>query len=77
MGVALIASAAKALTYSTCKDMTTMIINAGAAVISYYYPATYIFPTCILAGGLITLVQRWKVVCSSDFEQAIDVVLRI
>ena len=62
VGVALVASAAKGLTYGTCKDRTTMIINAVAAVISYYYPVTWIFPTLILAGGLVTLFTLRKVV---------------
>ena len=56
------ASAAKSLTYSTCKDRVSMIINATAAVIAFYYPVTWIFPTMILAGGLTTLVIRWRVV---------------
>jgi chromate transporter len=60
MGVALVASAAKSLTFSTCKDTVTMIINAVAAVVSFYYPVTWIFPALILAGGLTTLVTRWK-----------------
>lgn len=66
MGVALVASAAKGLTYGTCKDRTTMIINTVAAVISYYYPVTWIFPTLILAGGLVTLFTLRKVVRSLD-----------
>lgn len=56
------ASAAKGLTYGTCKNRTTMIINALAAIISYYYPATWIFPALILAGGLITLITLRRVV---------------
>lgn len=40
-----------------------MIINTVAAVISFYYPVTWIFPTLILAGGLVTLITlRKKVV---------------
>lgn len=62
MGVALVASAAKALTYSTCKSKVTMVINATAAIVSFYYPATWIFPALILAGGLTTLVTRWRAV---------------
>jgi chromate transporter len=58
VGVALVASAAKGLTYGTCKDKTTMVINTVAAIISYYYPVTWIFPTLILAGGLVTLYMR-------------------
>ena len=60
VGVALVASSAKQLTHGTCKDRTTMIINAGAAVIAFYHPVTWIFPTLILIGGLITLVNRRK-----------------
>lgn len=66
MGVALVASAAKSLTYSTCKDKVTMIINATAAVVSLYYPVTWIFPTLILLGGLTTLVARWRVVSHTN-----------
>ena len=62
VGVALVASAAKSLTYATCTDRVTMTINAAAAVVSFYYPATWIFPATILAGGLTTLVVRWRVV---------------
>ena len=31
-----------------------------AAIISFYYPVTWIFPTLILAGGLATLVIKYK-----------------
>ena len=31
-----------------------------AAIISFYYPVTWIFPTLILAGGLTTLVVKYK-----------------
>jgi hypothetical protein len=41
MGVALVASAAKSLTFSTCKDRVTMVVNAVAAVVSFYYPVTW------------------------------------
>ena len=44
MGVALVASAAKALTRSTCKDRVCVAINATAAVIVFYYPVTWVFP---------------------------------
>ena len=60
MGVALVASAARQLTASTCKLRVTMVINAVAAVITFYYPATYMFPACILAGGLVTLYTNRK-----------------
>ncbi|CAL8468154.1 g7693 [Coccomyxa elongata] len=72
MGVALVASAAKGLTYGTCKDRTTMIINAVAAVISYYYPVTWIFPTLILAGGLVTLFTLRKVVSKASEADRIE-----
>lgn len=62
VGVALIASAAKSLTCSTCKDKITMTINAVATVISFYLPVTWVFPALILAGGLTTLIVRWNVV---------------
>ncbi len=62
VGVALVASAARGLTGSTCKLRVTMVINAAAAVITFYYPATYMFPICILAGGLVTLYTNRKAV---------------
>ena len=62
VGVALVASAARGLTGSTCKLRVTMVINAAAAVITFYYPATYMFPVCILAGGLVTLYTNRKIV---------------
>ncbi len=62
MGVALVASAARGLTGSTCKLRVTMVINAAAAVITFYYPATYMYPICILAGGLVTLYTNRKAV---------------
>ena len=65
MGVALVASAAVALTHSTCKDRTTMVINAVAALVSFYYPQTWIFPALILAGGLVTLYTQRKNVRTS------------
>ncbi len=37
-----------------------------AAVISYYYPVTWIFPTLILAGGLTTLITKRKEVFLAD-----------
>ena len=37
-----------------------MIINAIAALVSFYYPQTWIFPTLILAGGLVTLYTLRK-----------------
>ena len=67
VGVALVASAAVSLTYGTCKDRVTMTINAVAALISFYYPKTWIFPTLILAGGLVTLyTQRKKVLSRTE-----------
>ncbi len=66
VGVALVASAARGLTAGTCKLRVTMAINAAAAVITFYYPATYMFPACILAGGLVTLYTNRKVVRVPD-----------
>jgi hypothetical protein len=66
VGVALVASAARGLTAGTCKLRVTMAINAAAAVITFYYPATYMFPACILAGGLVTLYTNRKVVRRPD-----------
>ena len=31
-----------------------------AALISYYYPVTWIYPALILAGGLTTLITKHK-----------------
>ena len=69
MGIALVASAAVSLTYGTCKDRVTMIINAVAALFSLYYPQTWIFPALILAGGLVTLYTQRKKVRMSGMVQ--------
>ena len=69
MGIALVASAAVSLTYGTCKDRVTMIINAVAALFSFYYPQTWIFPALILAGGLVTLYTQRKKVRMSGMVQ--------
>lgn len=50
MGVALVASAAKALTRGTCKDKVAMTTNALAAVAVLLYPATWMFPLVIVLG---------------------------
>lgn len=68
MGVALVASAAKGLTKSTCKERLTMSINAAAAVSTFYCHPTWIYPAAIAAGGFITFVLRRKEVCGQlDF----------
>lgn len=51
MGVALVASAAKALTRNTCKDRVAMATNALAAVAVLLYPATWMFPLVIVLGA--------------------------
>ncbi len=42
-----------------------------AALISYYYPVTWIYPALILAGGLTTLITKRKEVrpCRSPVRQ--------
>eukprot|EP00891_Asterochloris_glomerata_P000418 jgi/Astpho2/418/e_gw1.00011.213.1_t len=71
LGVALVASAAKALTKSTCKDKVCVAINATAAVTVFYYPATWVFPALIAAGGLVTLFTRRKQVTTVAVEDEV------
>ncbi|CAL5229349.1 g12659 [Coccomyxa viridis] len=72
VGVALVASAAMRLTFSTCKCKTTMVISLIAAIISFYYPVTWIFPTLILAGGLTTLVIKYKEVSTDANAERVE-----
>ncbi|KAK9816680.1 hypothetical protein WJX72_003596 [[Myrmecia] bisecta] len=58
VGVALVASSAKQLTYSICKERTLMFLNAAAAFIVFYYTTTWMFPLLILVGGLVTLYTK-------------------
>lgn len=59
-GIALVASAAIALTKNICKTRLLQVIATAAGVIAYYYPKPWTFPSVIVAGGLITLVAMWK-----------------
>lgn len=71
-GVALVASAAKSLTYKTCNDKVTMAINAGVVVITYYYHPGWIFPVLLVIGGIITLIQNRKKTITSSDEDVVD-----
>ncbi|GAB4823068.1 hypothetical protein N2152v2_010114 [Parachlorella kessleri] len=59
-GIALVASAARELVAKICKDRLNQTICVAAAVIAYYYPKPWTFPSLIVAGGLITLVFKRK-----------------
>ncbi|CAK0787139.1 hypothetical protein CVIRNUC_010355 [Coccomyxa viridis] len=72
VGVALVADAALKLTFSTCTEKTTMIINLAAALISYYYPVTWIYPALILAGGLTTLITKRKEVSMAEHADRVE-----
>lgn len=50
------ASAAKSLTHSTCKNQITLAINAITAAIVCYYNPTWVFPLMLIGGGLVTLL---------------------
>lgn len=68
MGVALVASAAKGLTRSTCKDKGAMVTNAAAAVAILLYPATWMFPLVIVLGARLLISSRGTL-CTTFFEQ--------
>ncbi|EFN55707.1 hypothetical protein CHLNCDRAFT_35448 [Chlorella variabilis] len=59
-GVALVASAALGLVRNICKGRLLQVLCTVAAVIAYYYPKPWTFPSLIVAGGLITLVAMRK-----------------
>ena len=71
-GVALVASAAKSLTYKTCKDTTTMAINTASAIIVLYYSPGWMFPVLLVVGGLITLYQNRKVTTMVSEEDVVE-----
>lgn len=54
------ASAAKGLVANVCKGRLLQVINTAAAVVAFYYPKAWIFPTLIGLGGLTTLILRRK-----------------
>lgn len=60
VGVALVASAAKALCYKVCSETVPGILCTAAAVATIYKPAPWMFPSLIGLGGLITMVTRRK-----------------
>lgn len=59
-GIALVASAAVSLTKNICTTRLLLVLATASAVIAYYYPQPWTFPSLIVAGGLITLVAMWK-----------------
>ena len=72
MGVALVASAAKTLTHSTCKNKVTLTINAAAVAIVYYYSPTWIFPVLLIAGGLVTFLTGHRNSTTSAAEDVVQ-----
>ena len=71
MGVALVASAAKSLSYSTCKNKVTIAIHATATVSVFYYSPTWIFPALLLAGGLVTIATGQRNSTATSAEDAV------
>ena len=55
-GIALVASAAFALTRNICKTRLLQILATIAAVVAFYYPRPWTFPALIVLGGLVTMV---------------------
>ena len=59
VGVALVASAAKAMAGKLCSGPLLASISAVATVVAYYWPKAYTFPCLILAGGAVTLAWAY------------------
>jgi hypothetical protein len=59
VGVAMVASAAKAMAGKLCGGWLRSLICTFAVVLSYYWPKAYTFPVAIAAGGLATLLWSW------------------
>lgn len=57
MGVALVASAAKAMASKLCAGWLLSSISTIAVVVAYYWPKAYTFPCLIIAGGLVSLLH--------------------
>ena len=74
-GIALIASASVALVRNICKGRLLQVIATTAAVVAYYYPQPWTFPSLIVLGGLTTLAWKWKkneVMAVADVEAGVE-----
>ena len=54
------ASAAQGLVRNICKGRLLQCICVGSAVVAYYWPQPWTFPSLIIIGGLVTLVAMRK-----------------
>jgi chromate transporter len=59
VGIALVAAAAKSMASKQCAGPLLASICAASAVVAYYWPKPYTFPSLIFAGGLVTLAYSY------------------
>jgi chromate transporter len=59
-GIALVASAGRALLANVCKGRDLQVIAVAATVVAFYWPKPWTFPALIVLGGLITLFFKRK-----------------
>lgn len=72
-GIALIASACKSLVKNICTNRLLEVIATVSAVIAYYYPKPWTFPSLILLGGLVTIVlMRKNIIKVSEASVGVD-----
>lgn len=69
-GIALVAGAALALVRNICKGRLLQVLCTIAAVVAYYYPKPWTFPSLIVIGGLVTLVAKRKDVIKASLAWA-------
>lgn len=56
VGVALVASATKAMCFKLCSSKVTSTLCTIAAVATILWPKTYMFPVVIAFGGIVTII---------------------
>lgn len=72
-GIALVASAARELVAKICKGRTLQVICTAAAVVAYYWPKPYVFPSLIILGGIATiLLKRKEIVKIEDVKAGVE-----
>lgn len=72
-GVALVAGAAVSLLTKLCKTRTLQLLAAFSALMAFYHPAAWMFPSLIAVGGIVVLVQTWKEpLKKSDYEEHVE-----
>jgi chromate transporter len=59
-GIALVASASVGLSRNICKGKLLQVISTTCAVVAYYYPKPWTFPSLIVLGGLATIILKRK-----------------